>query len=228
MIHLVLSIRTRIVMVYRQYIDHKAPKQAVFVQELLWFIPLRKLGEAPKSFVFVQELLWFILRSGRVENNSNKYSYKNCYGLSRTFIDSGGHYTKYSYKNCYGLSALLIFASDSLQKYSYKNCYGLSSMNDSKVSILILYSYKNCYGLSKPTLSVCQSCDTVFVQELLWFIVFTNNTGLNNSLKYSYKNCYGLSAACCKILKKFSPVYSYKNCYGLSLVKSRFVISSIA
>ena len=44
---------------------------------------------------------------------------------------------------------------------------------------------------------------------------------------YSYKNCYGLSAE--KIMEMVKHYeYSYKNCYGLSLVKSRFVISSIA
>ena len=82
------------------------------------------------------------------------------------------------------------------------------------LSFYVEYSYKNCYGLSRIVSGRNSPKTYVFVQELLWFIV-SSEQNRSKILQYSYKNCYGLSA-----FGRFphapSPLYSYKNCYGLS------------
>ena len=77
-------------------------------------------------YVFVQKLLWFILDKLNDCLQNSKYSYKNCYGLSKKTILREEQIIKYSYKNCYGLSRLCWCVNCYSVKYSYKNCYGLS------------------------------------------------------------------------------------------------------
>ena len=54
--------------------------------------------------VFVQELLWFIIVDKIIPNLVGVYSYKNCYGLSFDELQDIIDVFEYSYKNCYGLS----------------------------------------------------------------------------------------------------------------------------
>ena len=66
----------------------------------------------------------------------------------------------------------------------------------------------------------------VFVQELLWFIIF-DKLSISEFIEYSYKNCYGLSTSLWSG-RKWKMKYSYKNCYGLSkYVFSKWILSKI-